>query len=1116
MLCFGPGQGITGVDNRAEGTVASLEGLPAKAETVGIPDGRVRSAGLRPESMVACVRAPALGALLVCLVAVALPGLLGASVETGVAGRASRHQPVRGVPPSLLPAFSASVGASEPRFWPVRRGASLVAAGGEIRSTFTAAGAALHLSEGTLGLSLAGAGRVGSLYPIAGVAPDASANRAVYRHGWVRELYSNGPFGLEQGFVVRHRPVARGSSLALLVRVRGSLRPEQVGAQVRFRTPRGAIAASYGGLAAVDATGRPLPVSMGVGNGFIELRVTDRNARYPVRVDPFIEQGAKLTGGGETGTGELGSSVALSADGDTALVGAPGDGGGAGAAWVFTRSGSIWTQQGEMLTGASETGAARFGGSVALSADGDTALIGGAADGEGAGAAWAFARSGATWAQQGEKLTGAGETGAGAFGRSVALSGDGNTALIGGPRDNPFANNPIPEAASGAAWVFSRSGASWTQQGGKLTGSGEVGPGRFGYSVSLSADGGTAMIGAPNNEFCLGGAWILARSGEAWSQQAVLHGVVETSACDDGPDDGSLDEIDFGTGVALSADGDVALVSAPFLEPALRPGGTWSYERAASSWAGKTELLARSGVKAGATAVAVSADGRQVLVGSGGDVPRRETALAFVRAGSEWAQESTVALPGDGVGPSSFGLNAALSSAGDTALIGGPSDNGAAGAAWVFSKQVLPPPTVLTGVASGLMQTSAALSGTVNPNGQEVFNCHFEVGPTASYGSNAPCSTLPGAGESPVGVSASAKGLTPNTTYHYRLAAAGGGGVAYGADETLTTLPGPPAVLTGPASSITQTAATLNATVNPLGETVSDCHFEYGPTASYGASAPCSSPPGSGSDPVEVSSPVAGLGEYRPYHFRIVATNAIGTSYGSDHTFNTLSNAPEYGKCGEVAAHAGLYANSICTKWGTGARYEWHPGALGVHFTTKLTAGTVSFETVKRSLITCKTENGSGEFAGIKTLGGVSLTFTGCEYLGQKCTSTLAGEGEIVTNPLEGVLGVERLGKTSSANKIGVELFPAGSAAAFMEFSCGLTAVTLRGGVIAPVVANKMLVSTTLKYSASGGKQHPEHFLAEPAAVLEASIDGRAYEQAGMRFEATQTNSAPVETNSVA
>ena len=105
---------------------------------------------------------------------------------------------------------------------------------------------------------------------------------------------------------------------------------------------------------------------------------------------------------------------------------------------------------------------------MALSADGNTALIGGPSDNSKVGAAWVFTRTGATWTQQGGKLTGSGETGAGGFGFSVALSADGNTALIGGPDDN---------SSVGAAWVFTRTGTTWTQQGSKLTGTGEIGHG---------------------------------------------------------------------------------------------------------------------------------------------------------------------------------------------------------------------------------------------------------------------------------------------------------------------------------------------------------------------------------------------------------------------------------------------------------------------------------------------------------------------------------------------------------------------------------------------------------------------------------------------------------------
>ncbi len=143
----------------------------------------------------------------------------------------------------------------------------------------------------------------------------------------------------------------------------------------------------YAALQASDARGRVLRSWLALAGGRIVLRVDTAGARYPLRIDPLIQQGEKLAGGGEAASGRFGYSVALSADGDTALIGARyaiRNNNEAGGAWVFTRSGSTWTQQGGKLNGtghAGETlfdhiGEGAFGYSVALSADGNTALIG--------------------------------------------------------------------------------------------------------------------------------------------------------------------------------------------------------------------------------------------------------------------------------------------------------------------------------------------------------------------------------------------------------------------------------------------------------------------------------------------------------------------------------------------------------------------------------------------------------------------------------------------------------------------------------------------------------------------------------------------------------------------
>src|SRR5262249_61824015 len=128
-----------------------------------------------------------------------------------------------------------------------------------------------------------------------------------------------------------------------------------------------------------------------------------------------------------------GGAGARSRDGNCACVG----GWEAGGAWVFRRSGGAWTEHGKKLVGTGAVGKPRQGMSVALSADGNTAIVGGWFDNSKTGAAWVFTRSGGGWTQQGKKLVGNDAVGNARQGTSPALSADGNTAIVGGPGDNP-------------------------------------------------------------------------------------------------------------------------------------------------------------------------------------------------------------------------------------------------------------------------------------------------------------------------------------------------------------------------------------------------------------------------------------------------------------------------------------------------------------------------------------------------------------------------------------------------------------------------------------------------------------------------------------------------------
>jgi FG-GAP-like repeat len=382
----------------------------------------------------------------------------------------------------------------------------------------------------------------------------------------------------------------------------------------------------------------------------------------------FIQQGQKLVGLGANGMSEQGSAVAISADGNTAIVGGPGDSSEMGAAWVLTRSNGVWTPQEGKLFGLGAIGSKpKQGASVALSADGNTALVGGPGDNGGAGAVWVFTRSNGVWSPQGGKLVGTGAAGPALQGWSVALSADGNTALIGGQDDN---------IAVGASWVFIRTGSTWSQQGNKLVGMGVSGGSSCqGTSVALSADGNTALIGGGCDDANVGAAWVFTRTAGAWTQYgSKLVGSFPGAA-------------QQGSSVALSSDGLTALIGAPY-DDCGDPGGVYVFALVNGTWTQQTRMAGGgsngSQILQG-SAVALSADGNIALVGGPADSAATGAAWVFTRSDGVWSEQGFKRV-GSGVAgdAASQGTSVALSASGNTALIGGPLDNTAVGATWVF------------------------------------------------------------------------------------------------------------------------------------------------------------------------------------------------------------------------------------------------------------------------------------------------------------------------------------------------------------------------------------------------------------------------------------------------
>ncbi len=391
---------------------------------------------------------------------------------------------------------------------------------------------------------------------------------------------------------------------------------------------------------------------------------------------PSVQEGGQLSGSGATTLATQGSAVAVSADGNTAIVGGPGDNILQGAIWFYTRSGGVWTQQGDKITGLGLTGInPQFGVSVAISADGNTAIAGANGDNLGVGAAFIFTRSGNVWNQQGNKLVGSGYSGININqGFSVSMSADGNTVLVAGYGDN---------FSQGSIWVFTRYSGVWNQQGGKLNGSGSGTGAQVGYSVALSADGNTAIAGANLSALGAGGAYVFTKSGTTWSQQGGKLSGADLSGI-------SL----FGCSVTLSADGNTAAIGAKGDNTGA--GAICIFIRSGGVWSQQGSKLIGSSVGAGSSqgsSVALNADGNILVEGGNwGDV-LNGTFMVFTRSGTTWTEQ--VAKTGSDY--SGLGKSIALSANGYTAVVGGYSDSWATGGAWIFVPCFTPDIPTLSG-----------------------------------------------------------------------------------------------------------------------------------------------------------------------------------------------------------------------------------------------------------------------------------------------------------------------------------------------------------------------------------------------------------------------------------
>ena len=385
---------------------------------------------------------------------------------------------------------------------------------------------------------------------------------------------------------------------------------------------------------------------------------------------PLVTSPVPLAAPDPQASAGFGSAMAL--DGTTALVGAPGVAGGVGVAYVLVWDGSGWIEQAAIPNPAAESNAA-FGHAVALS--GDTALVGAPyADVAGysdVGAAYVFTRSGATWSLQ-AALTASDFDDTDQFGWAVALDGD--TAAIGAPH-----RDLAPLVDCGAAYVFTRSGAAWSETA-ILQAEAPSQDAKFGFALALEGD--RLAIGENQAE---GAVTMFARAGAMWSRQSTVHPV------------SAYGQKDFGAAVAL--DGDTMVVGAPgdqrYFEGSwlidagaayvfVWDGAVWQQQArlqpAVSAWEDAYKAGFGGSLSLAEDTLIVGADAR-AAPGSQG------AAHLFARSEDQWSEDVRLTWPETAV---KFG--AAVGVAGGRLLVGAPAADlhGGADAGVVAAYRITP------------------------------------------------------------------------------------------------------------------------------------------------------------------------------------------------------------------------------------------------------------------------------------------------------------------------------------------------------------------------------------------------------------------------------------------
>jgi hypothetical protein len=551
------------------------------------------------------------------------------------------------------------------------------------------------------GMKLTGVGYGDALTPVGDGEISAQGKRIEIRKSQITEWYVNKPEGLEQGFTLSAPPASnRNGRLRLNLNVTGELHAKAAanGQAAILKDGRGRAVLGYDHLAAWDANHKPLPATMSVNGNEIALEVDDASAVYPVTIDPTFTQFNKLTANDGAEDDHFGGKVVIS--GDTVAIAAPDDDASfadQGSVYVFVRNGSAWTQQAKLVA---NDGAANdhFGNDVAI--DGNTVIVGveeaNVSGGDKVGAAYVFVRSGATWTQQAKISPGFLVNSFTRFGSAVAISG--NTAVMGAKGEDVNFDQD-----RGAVYVYTRSGTTWTQQA-RLTTNDGVQFDQLGNAVAISGE--TLLAGAftSGNK---GAAYVFTRIGTTWTQQAKL------LASDGSP----LDF--FGTDVALSGDTAVIGANGAAVNGHDNQGAAYVFRRNGTSWTQQIKLAANDGLEDQVFGVSVAISGDNIAVGAplvdfSGSTDQGAI-YVFTLTGTTWTQQQkfTTSAP-------SFGANlgTSLAISGDYLIAGGDYEtingNAGQGAGYIFQLSRRYPQTDLLSAGDGTANDHFGLSVAIN------------------------------------------------------------------------------------------------------------------------------------------------------------------------------------------------------------------------------------------------------------------------------------------------------------------------------------------------------------------------------------------------------------------